>query len=138
MLCFIGNTQRKEQQQNAILSVVPDLPVCSKQNMNEADNRSSANQTVRVQVKAVNRSQIDNLTTKNIKNTNKIDDCDIDVENEQPLNKKKKTTNSKVPALPVYNIQQAMSLQTETNNILKHISKQNNTMIDLLTKLVEK
>lgn len=52
---------------------------------------------------------------------------------------KPKKCNIKVPILsPQANVSQAMMLQTETNNLLKHIISQNNKQINLLTKLLEK
>lgn len=58
-----------------------------------------------------------------------------------PANEKKKprNVNIKLPVLPPRdNVNAAMMLQTETNNLLKHIISQNNKHIQLLTKLLEK
>lgn len=58
----------------------------------------------------------------------------------EDMNQKKSTKcNVKVPILPPRaNINQALTLQNQTNNLLKHIISQNNKQIQLLTQLLEK
>lgn len=51
---------------------------------------------------------------------------------------KPKKSNIKYPVLPPRaSVNQAMTLQIETNNLLKHIISQNNKQIQLLNELVE-
>lgn len=62
------------------------------------------------------------------------------IESEEHMKQTKpKKCNVKMPILPPRaNISQAMMLQTETNNLLKHIISQNNKQIQLLTELLNK
>ena len=76
---------------------------------------------------------------KNSNESNEILACDIDdgiEKNPSTTKKKPKKSNVMLPISP--HVSQAMQLQTETNNLLKHIISQNNKQIILLTKLVEK
>lgn len=68
--------------------------------------------------------------------TNKVAKSSIEEDMEKT---KPKKNNIKYPILPPRaSVNQAMTLQTETNNLLKHIISQNNKQIQLLTKLLEK
>lgn len=66
------------------------------------------------------------------------DKRDIEEESEvqEPPNKKPNNFIIKVP--PQVNINQAIVLQTQTNNLLKHMILQNNKQIELLNRLLEK
>lgn len=73
-------------------------------------------------------------------NESKKYDNEASIDDEPAMNKKKpKNCNVKVPILPTHvNFNQAMTLQTEANNLLKHIISQNNKQIQLLTQLLKK
>lgn len=65
-------------------------------------------------------------------------DIEGETEAQEPPNKKQKSNNFIIKNPPHVNINQAIVLQTQTNNLLRHMISQNDKQIELLNRLLEK
>lgn len=116
--------------------------VASKCSVSNSNDRVQANPMANEPKKSDHNQNL--LTTSNSavgkrkKESTAGDKRDIEDETEaqEPPNKKPNSRIIKVP--PHVNVNQAIILQTQTNNLLKHMISQNDKQIELLNRLLEK